>query len=102
MFSAEPLVFLVCTSSDASVSLMTAAALSPKKGKPPPGVAVARETVVFCADAVVMEESVTVARTAREATCEVTREVRIDVISRLNFTVRPAFVRYRGRSLCHR
>ena len=45
MFSVLPLVFLVSTSSDVSVSLMTAAALSPKNGKPPPGVAVASVTL---------------------------------------------------------
>ena len=41
------------TASDLSVSLMTAAALSPKNGNPPPGVAVAMLTAV-CADAAVM------------------------------------------------
>ena len=46
MFSALPLVFLVSTLSDVSVSLMTVAALSRKNGEPPPGVAVARVTFV--------------------------------------------------------
>ena len=46
MFSALPLVFWVSTLSDLSVSLMTAAALSPKNGNPPPGVAVASVTRV--------------------------------------------------------
>ena len=46
MFSPLPAVFWVVTFSEASVSLMTAAALSPKNGKPPPGVAVASDISV--------------------------------------------------------
>src|SRR5882757_181455 len=54
MFSALPLVFLVSTERDLSVSLMTAAALSPKNGKPPPGVAVASVTWVWALELVMV------------------------------------------------
>src|SRR5262245_34375930 len=47
MFSALPLVLRGCTSSVASVSLIVCATASPYTGKPPPGVAVPKVTIVL-------------------------------------------------------
>src|SRR5581483_8894236 len=70
MFSAEPLVFCVTTLSDGSVSLMAAAALSPKNGKPPPGVAVARVTLVWAAADDMAAQSVSASANASRAESE--------------------------------
>ena len=88
MFSVLPLVFFVSTSSVLSVSLMTAAALSPKNGKPPPGVAVARVTWVWALAAFMRTALVSATRNAIRA--RVIGSVRLAVMEgfrRLNLPI---------------